>query len=69
MMLEYDDIAPYYKDWVKQIHQRYKQSKSQCKVQNLVQVANYCSRFDKLFHNTKVVLKVKEEMKERESET
>ena len=64
MMLEYDGIAPYYEDWVEQIHQRYKQSKSRCKVRNLVQVANYHSRFDKLFHNT-TVLKVKEGMKEK----
>ena len=63
-MLEYDGIAAYVEDWVEQIHQRYKQSKSRCKVRDLVQVANYHSRFDKLHHNTQV-LQVKEKMKEK----
>ena len=64
MMIEYDGIAPYLEDWVEQLHQRYMQSKSRCKVRDLVQVANYHSRFDKLFHNTEV-LKIKNEMKEK----
>ena len=64
MMIEYEGIAPYLEDWVEQLHQRYMQSKSRCKVRDLVQVANYHSRFDKLFHNTEV-LRIKEEMKQK----
>ena len=62
MMEMHDGIAEYLEDWVEHIHQRYIHSKSRGKMRDLVKIANYHSRVDKLYHNPKI-LKIKEEVR------
>ncbi|OEU21464.1 hypothetical protein FRACYDRAFT_235090 [Fragilariopsis cylindrus CCMP1102] len=62
MMEMHDGIAEYLEDWVEHIHQRYINSKSRGKMRDLVKIANYHSRVDKLYHNPKI-LKIKEEVR------
>ena len=63
-MIMHNGIGEYLEDWVEQIHQRYKQSKARGKMRDLVVIANYHSRVDKLYHNDHV-LKIKKDVKDK----
>ena len=61
MMTLHDGISEYLEDWVEQIHQRFKKSKSRGKLRDLVKIADYHSRVDKLYHNS-LLSKIHEEI-------
>ena len=60
MIIKHGSIAEYMEDWVEQLHQKYKKSKSRGKIRDNVTLANYQIRADAISINPRIMERKKE---------
>mgnify|MGYP005724356419 CR=1 FL=1 len=60
MIITHGSIAEYMEDWVEQLHQKYKKSKSRGKIRDNVTLANYQIRADAISINPRIMKRKKE---------